>query len=153
MWGRRMLTADLLAVHGQRIVSAGNGDCFRASMSYVLGVPNGDHLPHTTESDWLLVWMRFLGWMGLELAHDFADGPIWRNQWIASVPSKNIEGATHAIVMDNHRVAFDPSPNRRYRRRRSLIGTGIVLGGTWLEVRDARKLDAFVEWRRAHADD
>lgn len=33
--------------------------------------------------------------------------------WIASVVSANIPGVTHAVVMLDHQVAFDPSPRQR----------------------------------------
>lgn len=125
--------------HGQRDSSATTGDCFRACMSVLLQVPNGDHLPHgIDQDDWWTNWRRFLLDLGLTIAHDNANGPIWKEQpWIASVPSLNYEGKTHAIVMhQGGEVLFDPSPLKRYEG--NLLGEGIVIGGTWLEVADVR---------------
>ncbi len=141
-------TAILRARHGQLVVSKTEGDCFRAAMSYVLGVPNGDHMPNTHDSGWVFKWRDFLGAMGLTTSTANAKGPIWKHHlWIASVPSKNLDGSTHAIVMRGHQVEFDPSPRRRYRARMGLLGADVVLGGTWLEVADATRLGAFIEWR------
>lgn len=138
------------ARHGQHVSDATLGDCFRASMSVLLDVPNGDHLPHLDHPDgWWLAWWRLLHDLGLEVHYDDADGPIWQNgRWIASVASRNFEGATHAIVMDGHQVLFDPSPRRRYHAGWSLLGQGAVLGGYRLQVCDARRLDAFIGWRQ-----
>lgn len=137
------------ARHGQRVSSATVGDCFRASMSVLLGVPNGDHLPNTHDSRWMFRWWEFLGDFGLAMNNSHSKGPIWKNHpWIASVPSKNHAGCTHAIVVDGRaRVLFDPSPKKRYRPRMLLLGADLVLGGTWIEVADARKLGAFVKWQ------
>ena len=119
-------------------------------MSVLLDVPNGDHLPNEHGPDWVFRWRDFLADFGLTTMTSHAKGPIWKDHpWIASVPSKNHAGCTHAIVMHVHQVVFDPSPKRRYRPRMSLLGADVVLGGTWIEVADASKLDAFVKWRRA----
>ena len=118
-------------------------------MSYLLGVPNGDYLPSSTDrNEWWLEWHYFLWDLGLSIQGGHPKGPIWKNHlWIASVPSKNHEGCTHAIVMENHRVVFDPSPRRRYPTSVSLLGKDIVIGGTWLEVADVEALDRLVDWR------
>lgn len=137
--------------HGQRDSSSTTGDCFRACMSVLLQVPNGDHLPHGIDTpDWWTDWWRFLLDLGLTIAHDNAQGPIWKEQpWIASVPSLNHEGCTHAIVMHRaHEVLFDPSPHKRYEG--SLLGEGVVLGGTWLEVADVRAFPWLMVFRADH---
>jgi hypothetical protein len=46
--------------------------------------------------------------------------------WIASVISENFENSTHAIVMLDRRVAFDPSPHPR-RTPYAFIGWGIFV--------------------------
>lgn len=138
--------------HGQRDSSSTTGDCFRASMSVLLDVPNGDHLPHGIDAEgWWTDWWKFLLNLGLMIAHGNPQGPIWKEQpWIASVPSLNHEGCTHAIVMhQGGEVLFDPSPHKRYDG--SLLGKGVVIGGTWLELADVRRIDALVAFQAEHA--
>ena len=137
--------------HGQHDSSRETGDCFRASMSVLLDVPNGDHLPHGIDQDgWWHGWWRFLLSLGLMIAHDGPHGAIWKEQpWIASVRSLNYEGATHAIVMHRtHEVLFDPSPLQRYEG--SLLGEDVVIGGTWLELADVSRIDRLVAFRAEH---
>lgn len=140
--------------HGQRISSSTTGDCFRASMSVILDVPNGDHLPTNDGSEgggWWFDWHYFLWDMGLAIQNASAKGPIWKShRWVASVPSKNFEGCTHAIVMEGHKVLFDPSPLRRYHAGWSLLGADVVVGGYWLEVADVRRLPALQDFREDH---
>lgn len=137
--------------HGQQIFdkTGVDGDCFRACMSVLLDVPNGEHLPHgIVENTWWSDWHYFLWDLGLAVMAGNPEGPIWKSHpWIATVPSKNIVG-THAIVMDHAKVLFDPSTHRRYRAGTYLSGKNVVLGGTWIEVSDASKLERFVKWRR-----
>lgn len=137
-------------LHGQLVVDSEVGDCFRACMSVLLDVPNGDHLPNEHGRDWWVRWQHFLDPMGLALDTATARGPIWKHHpWIASVPSKNMADRTHAIVMHHGGVVrFDPSPRRRYHTRRSLLGADVVLSGTWLEVDDASRLHRLVDWQR-----
>lgn len=134
--------------HGQLVVSSENGDCFRACMSVLLGVPNGDHLPNEHGPGWWAAWWEFLWDLGLAVSNSHAKGPVWKSHpWIASVRSKNFGERTHAIVMDGHKVLFDPSPLRRYHAGWSLLGKDVVLAGTWLEVADATRLDRLVEFQ------
>ena len=135
--------------HGQLHSRCDDGDCFRACISVLLGVPNGDHIPNPHDQLWFFAWQDFLAPFGMAIDHSHAKGPIWRGHpWIASVPSKNCEGKSHAIVMgDRNQVLFDPSPNRRYHAGWSLLGKDVVLGGTWLEVSDASRLKEFVKWQ------
>lgn len=137
--------------HGQHISDRLTGDCFRASMSVILDVPNGDHLPTqdgSADGSWWSDWHYFLYDLGLAIQHSSAKGPIWKqHRWIASVPSKNHKECTHAIVMEGHKVLFDPSPNRRYHAGWSLLGLDCVVGGYWLEVADVRRLDALLDFR------
>lgn len=136
--------------HGQLVSGPEVGDCFRACMSVLLGVPNGDHLPTLTlanaNGDWWIEWWKFLWNMGLELSHGNPKGPIWRaGMWIASVPSKNFDGKSHAIVMhDTDQVLFDPSPKRRYHAGHRLSGRDLIIDGTHVGVADARYLHHLV---------
>lgn len=143
--------------HGQHDSSRETGDCFRASMSVILDVPNGPHLPTNdggTGTHWWIAWHNFLWPLGLAIQNSHAKGPIWKShRWIASVRSKNFEDCTHAIVMDGHQVLFDPSPKRRYHAGWSLLGEDCVVGGYWLEVADVCRLDALTDFRRSVLDD
>ncbi len=139
--------------HGQHVSHCVLGDCFRASMSVILDVPNGDHLPTNdgTASSWWHDWHYFLWDFGLAIQNASAKGPIWkRHRWIASVTSKNCDGATHSIVMDGDKVLFDPSSKRRYHAGWSLLGEDCVVGGYWLEVADVQRLPALTEFRKLH---
>lgn len=143
---------SLLDAHGQKICDKDNGDCFRASMSYVLRVRNGDHLPNPVGEEWFGVWWKFLGDFGIEICYGSRNKAIWRTPpWIASVPSKNFRGKTHAIVLhQGGRVAFDPSPKRRYRPNVSLLGKDVVQGGYSFMLADTSKLEHFVKWRKKY---
>lgn len=148
-----MTAAALRERHGQLVASCQIGDCFRASMSLLLDVPNGDYLP-TTDSEKHSTWWEWgelLRPLGLALMTSNDKGPIWkRGRWIASVPSKNCpEPGTHAIVMRGQRVEFDPSRKKRYRPGINLLGTDLVLAGTWIEVADASLLHYFLEWQES----
>lgn len=140
--------------HGQRVVDRDVGDCFRACMSVLLDLPNGDHLPTLTTENmngrWMAEWRAFLAGFGLAVLSSHPKGPIWKSHpWIASVPSKNIGDRTHAIVVDGrHKVMFDPSPRRRYRAGTGLLSTDLVLEGTWIEMADASKLHRLDRFRR-----
>lgn len=151
--GNSLSVTRLRARHGQLVTSCEIGDCFRASMSMLLDVPNGDYLPTLAGDDdrWFFAWQRFLKPFGLDVHTSSAQGPIWKGGfWIASVPSKNCPApGSHAIVMKGQRVVLDPSRKKVYRAGLNLLGTDLVLAGTWLEVADASKLTDFVKWHRA----
>lgn len=109
-------------------------------------LPNNDEMPNDHTSEWHFRWQEWLAQFGLSL--EFDSKRIWRETyWIASVPSKNLESATHAIVMQGSRVAFDPSNKRRYRKGQNLIGEDIVDGGWWFEVADFSRLHKLNEYR------
>lgn len=125
--------------HGQLVSDCKVGDCFRASMSYLLNIPNSHDLPNHDEEHPFISWWRLLWPLGLTLSYD--TNAFWHTGlWIASVPSKNCPGATHAIVMRDCKVEFDPSSKRRYHRGWSLLGKGLVRGGYSLRVHDSRML-------------
>jgi hypothetical protein len=127
----------------QLISDAGSGDCFRACLTSILGIPNDPDLPNVDQPDWFLRWHRFLSPMGLELNYEHK--ACWRNgYWIASVTSKNYTTCTHAIVMHGQEVFHDPSPKERYEDGLSLLGSDVVGGGYYLEVTDSSLLHVFV---------
>ena len=130
----------------QLVCDAEKGDCMRACVTSILGIPNDPSLPNCDDPEWYLKWFKFLRQFGFELR--YAQTACWRNgYWIASVPSLNFPDGTHAIVMDGTKVAFDPSPKKRYRRGMSLTGTGKVLGGHYFEITDPDLLPAFVAYK------
>lgn len=124
--------------HGQLVCDSETGDCFRASMSYLFGVPNSEDLPndHTLA---YLGWAEFLHPFGLSI--EWQPKSCWKSGlWIASVPSKNFKNRSHAIVMKHDKVEFDPSPFRRYHRGYSLLGTNLVSGGYCIIATDPARL-------------
>ena len=75
----------------QLVFDAVKGDCFRACLTSLLGVPNDPRLPDTTSPDWLGRWSRLLHQFGLAVRYEKES--CWRSgYWIASVPSLNIGG-------------------------------------------------------------
>ena len=123
----------------QHIVDNKNGDCFRACLTSILGIPNDKKLPNVSQKDWWSQWDNLLKYLGLEIVYRPKD--CWMNgYWIASVKSKNFKNSTHAIVMNGLNVAFDPSTKKRYRTGQSLLGKDVVQGGYSLVVNDASKL-------------
>ena len=132
----------------QLIVSSTNGDCFRSCMTSILDIPNDPALPDGGAPAWFLRWWNFLDKFGLSLRYELQ--ACWgTGYWIASVPSLNFDGVTHAIVMRGHEIEFDPSTARAYATGESLLGRNIVKGGWLLEVTDASKFGVLVELQRA----
>lgn len=129
------LRSDARERHGQLISDSEVGDCLRACMSYLLGIPNSNDLPNNHEDHPILAWWTVLWPLGLTLRWDAS--ACWvSGLWIASVPSKNYDDRFHAIVMRDHKVEFDPSPLRRYHAGWSLLGKDLVRGGYSLYVHD-----------------
>jgi hypothetical protein len=132
----------------QLIVDEGKGDCFRACVTSLLGIPNDPELPNVDDPAWFFKWQKFLGPLGLEINYTDA---CWRNgYWIASVKSKNFATCTHAIVMQQQEVFHDPSTKARYEEGEALLGSTVVNGGWFLEVADASKLAALVEMQKKY---
>lgn len=131
----------------QRVFGNGNGDCFRACMASMLELPNCDDLPNLDHpGGWLFVWIQILATFGMRLGMD--DKAIWREgYWIASVPSLNLEGKSHAIVMHDCNVAFDPSTMKTYEAGKPMLGEDLVNYGWWLEISDVALLPV-LETRR-----
>ncbi len=129
----------------QIVFGGGNGDCFRACIASILELPNDDRLPNAHGEGWFQTWQDWLGRFGLSIEFDATR--IWRESfWIASVPSKNLEGVTHAIVMQGSQVAFDPSTKKTYRTGRQMLGAKVG-GGWWFEVVDVRLLHKLHEYK------
>ncbi len=123
----------------QLISSGTNGDCLRACITSLLGIPNSNDLPNTGTNEGLVAWYQLLLDAGIDMQFRFED--CWQTgYWIASVKSKNYEGGFHAIVMDGAKVYHDPSPKRRYHAGYSLSGKDIVRGGYIMVVTDFTKL-------------
>lgn len=116
-----------------------NGDCFRACLTSLLGIPNFGYLPDGGDKEWFIKWSRFLSTLGLSIHYE--EKACWRSgYWIASVKSLNFPDVTHAIIMNCQEVYFDPSPNEKYLSGKNLLGKNIVLGGWYLEVENFNKL-------------
>ncbi len=130
----------------QLVFGAENGDCFRACITSILDVPNSLELPSSTGPSWLADWSNLLYDYGLSL--NYETEACWRRgYWVAHVPSLNIEGSSHCIVMNGQKVAFDPSTKRQYEQGVSLLENyKIVRGGTYIEVLNPAKLPRYVEW-------
>ena len=131
----------------QLVVDKGNGDCFRACLTSLLGLPNTDGILNYHSKDWMLKWDKFLEQFGLSLHYE--QKSCWRyGYWIASVKSKNYKNVTHAIIMKGTEVFFDPSTKKRYRTNRSLLGKDIVRGGFYLEAMNPSKLYKLEEFKK-----
>lgn len=123
----------------QTIVNNTSGDCLRACITSILGIPNNPKLPNVDDERWSYKWDVLLRKFGIRLVYDHKK--IWKQgYWIATVPSKNFPDGLHAIVMKNTKVAFDPSTKKRYRKGRNMLGTDLVRGGYSFEISDAALL-------------
>ena len=122
----------------QLIANGENGDCLRACVTSVMGTLNTLDDPNPHKGNWLSVWRKWLADFGIEVQYTkscWIDG-----YWIASVPSKNYKGKTHAIVMKGTKVWHDPSTKKRYRTNRDMLGSGLVGCGYIFIVSDFFKL-------------
>lgn len=129
----------------QLVVDNKLGDCFRASLTSILDIPNDPRLPNG-ENYWT-EWRKIFDPMGLYMKWErkscWIDG-----YWVASVPSLNYPDiCTHAIVMQGNQVAHDPSTKLTYETGRNLLGQDIVLGGYMIYVVDASLLHNFSEFK------
>lgn len=112
----------------QLVQSNVDGDCLRACIASILELPNLETMPHITSPQWPALWDNYLEHFGLWMCYDTS--PRWVGYWIASVPSLNYDdGTTHAIVMHEQYVAWDPSLGKRYRKGTNLLGKDLVSGG------------------------
>lgn len=136
----------------QHVVDAEKGDCFRACVTSLLGIPNDKRLPNVDDPEWYLKWHKFLRPLGMQLWYEGKS--FWRHgYWIASVKSKNFaNGTTHAIVMKGSDVFHDPTTTKnKYRPGDNLLGADTVVGGWYIEVYDASKLPKFVRLLERYA--
>ncbi len=124
----------------QKVFDKEKGDCVRACVASILEIKNDDNFYKIKEgSGWILPLYNKLEEWGLRLNGD--KDAIWRSgYWIASVPSKNFKEVSHAIVMKDSKVSFDPSTHKKYKTGLSLLGKDIVTFGQWIEVSDFSKL-------------
>lgn len=113
-----------------------------------------EDLPNIHDEKWFFRWRNIFRSVGIEF--EFDQDRIWRNgYWIASVKSKNFEGTTHAIVMKGQKVAFDPSPKKRYRKDTNLLGEDVVLGGYYFVIDDPillSRLDEPAWWKQCESN-
>ncbi len=126
-----------------------NGDCMRASLTSMLGLPNDPTIIPLggAAEDWYNRCHKFLSKFGLELW--FEKSACWRmGYWMGSVKSKNFEGGWHSIVMKSTKVWHDPSTHKRYKAGECLLGQDVIDGGHFLEVVDPSKLYKLEEFKR-----
>lgn len=138
----------LLRRNKQLVCDAGRGDCFRACVTSLLGLPNDPSLlPGADDPEMHLKFLRFLRGFGLEAS--WSESSCWGSgYWIAAVKSKNFSGRTHAIIMNGSEVEFDPSGLEEYEAGKR-PDEGVVVGGWTIEVIDAGKLRELVELQGA----
>lgn len=126
-------------------------DCLQACLTSILEIPN----PPTnlgSPEDGVTLFKGFLSQFGLILNPFRPDGGWRQGYWIAVAKSKNFKDTpdikyTHAIVMLEDRVAFDPSNKKRYRVGREL-GKDKIKDGYYLEVVDASKLQELCKFKK-----
>lgn len=129
----------------QLISDRGVGDCFRACMCSILDIPNSNDLPNVHDSEWFLKWQKFLKKFGLRLCHG---SNCWKDgYWIASVPSLNYALTTHAIVMKDTKVFFDPSTKKKYKKGTEMLGCSDIMSGYWVEIDDISKINNLSEYQ------
>jgi hypothetical protein len=123
--------------NSQLICDPENGDCFRACLTSVLGIANRLDLPNG--KNWFIDWLNWLSQYGISLHYE--GKACWQEGfWIASVPSKNFNNATHSIIMNGQEVYFDPSPKIKYEIGENLLGKDIVKGGWHLRITNLTKV-------------
>lgn len=132
----------------QRTVNPVFGDCFAACLASLLELPI-EVIPNDHSDTWFPVIKIFLRQFGLDFTFHNSQGPIWAGSpWIASVKSKNYnDGTTHAIIMKDNQVLFDPSTKSVYKKGTSLLGNNVVIGGYIVRVSDFSLLHKLKEYR------
>lgn len=132
----------------QRIVNNIYGDCFSACLATLLELPI-EVVPNDHSEYYFFIYEKFLEQFGIAMNYRDAKGAIWQDHpWIASVKSKNYsDGTTHAIIMENGSVLFDPSTKHIYKKGESLLGKNIVQGGYIFSVSDFSRLHKLKEYR------
>lgn len=118
----------------------------RACITSILGIPNDKKLPNIDNENWYWEWEKFLKKFGLSFHWTTA---CWRDgYWMATVPSLNFEGGTHAIVMKDTKVYWDPSTKKRYKAGTEMLSKDLVQGGYYFEVEDSSKIHKLEEYRK-----
>lgn len=131
----------------QRTVNSQYGDCFAACLASLLELPI-EVIPNDHSEEWFTIQKIFLGQFGLSLTYHNAQSPIWDSSpWIASIMSQNYDGVTHAIIMQDGDVLFDPSTKKRHKSGTNLLGEKIVVGGYIMRVSDFSLLHKLDEYR------
>ena len=87
------------------------GDCLRACFCSLLEI-EPDQLECFHGEDWWLRYVEALRPFGVYPLVVNVDGPLY-GYWIAEVPSWNYPDCTHAIVMHEDTVVWDPSPGKK----------------------------------------
>lgn len=109
----------------QTIVDAGRGDCVRACVASILevpitAVPNFSDAPEGLFHSVYRATLHGYGWIVCDAAHPKGVA-LWYGRgidghFVASVPSRNIEGGTHAVIInEDGLVVHDPSPHKNYQ--------------------------------------
>lgn len=125
----------------QIIFDSKNGDCMRASLTSMLGLPNDPKKVPLggANENFYGKCHEFLYQFGLTLTYE--QKACWRDGfWMGSVKSKNFKGGGHSIVMNGCKVWHDPSTHKRYKTGENLLGKEVINGGYFLEVIDPSKL-------------
>ncbi len=120
----------------QLIFNEETGDCLRACVANLLELPIHT-LPNDHSDRWWFVWRDLFETWGLHL--QFGDACWQRGHWIASVPSLNYK-CSHAILMFDQEVFFDPSTGNTYEPGKNMLGEDLVKYGYWIVVHDSLKI-------------
>jgi len=99
---------------GDDVPEEERGDCVRAAMTSILGLPI-DAAPNFQGSNWWGSWQEFVAGYGFELL------VIWPKQmpyppaglWLCVVPSLVMNG-NHCVVARGKELVHDPAMKRRY---------------------------------------
>lgn len=132
----------------QRTVNPQYGDCFPACLASLLELPI-EVIPNDHSEYWMQIQRIYLSQFGLEITYHDRKGPIWsESPWIASVKSKNYPNGTHAIIMQDSEVLFDPSTKNRFKKGTYLLGSDVVTGGYIIRVSDFSLIHKLDEYRK-----
>jgi hypothetical protein len=91
------------------------GDCMDAAVASILELPlERVRIAHNDDEHWWVTTQKALNPLGWAMVtadarvypYSLTGPPVY---WLASVPSLNLRGETHMIVMANDQVAHDPS--------------------------------------------
>lgn len=109
----------------QTIVSSVNGNCFQAALATIFDINLNDALNiiDCPQESWhlnLIDWCESIGWSwnGCAQAESMSVNGGVNGYYIASVPSKNFESSSHAVVVDSDcNVVHDPDPSKKWQGR------------------------------------